>query len=151
MLRVERDAVSFETENVGPNGNWMYDGRPFTGVAYSAFKDGTPRSEQQFRDGLLWGPSWERYLNGAMYAESHYFRDILHGRAREWHEDGQLAEDGEYEYRYALWSKKWTPSGDLVNDYRLSESSSAFEGLQHLRQVFAGEAADADSGAAVDG
>ena len=139
MLRVERRAVSFETEGVGPNGNWLYQGRPFTGVAYTLAPDGTVDSEQEFRDGLRWGGSWEKYRSGQMYSEATFHRDALHGRAREWHEDGLLAEDGEYEYGYAMWKKKWSPGGELIEDYRLSESSPAFRSLQQLRQALAGE------------
>jgi antitoxin component YwqK of YwqJK toxin-antitoxin module len=150
VLRVERRKVSFQTENVGPNGNWMHKGRPFTGVAYTLAPDKTVRSEQEFRDGLRWGPCWERYRSGQLYAESHYYRDVLHGQAREWHENGQLAEDGEYEYGIALWQKKWSEDGTLLEEYKLAEGDSNYAMLQSFRRIY-GEAPDAAPGAAANG
>ncbi len=137
MLRIPRKQLRFETVNVGPNGNWLHDGRPFTGVAYTLAPGGEISSEQEFREGLRWGPVWERYRSGKMYYEAVFFRDVLHGRKREWHPDGQLAEEGEYEYGIALWKKKWSPSGELVEDYQLPETDPAFQRLQQLRQAFA--------------
>lgn len=143
MLRVDRRKVSFETETVGPNGNWMHMGRPFTGVAYTLAPDKLVRSEQEFRDGLRLGPCWERYRSGHMYAESHFYRDVLHGRAREWHENGQLAEDAEYEYGIALWERKWDECGALVEEYTLTEADSNYAILQSFRRIY-GEAPDAE-------
>lgn len=150
MLRVERDDVSFETVNVGPNGNWLYEGGPFTGVAYTLGPDGEVESEQEFRDGLRWGPCWERYRFGQMYAESDFHRDVLHGRARVWHENGQLAEDGEYEYGIVLWEKKWDEAGALVEEYALTEADGNYSLLQSFRRIYGG-GPDAEPGAAADG
>jgi antitoxin component YwqK of YwqJK toxin-antitoxin module len=138
MLRVERDEVSFETVNVGPNGNWMHQGRPFTGVAYTLGPDGTVVSEQEFRDGLRCGPAWERYRSGQMYSEASFYRDVLHGHAREWHENGQLAEEGEYEYGIPIWEKKWDGGGALVEEYTLTEADSNFTLLQSFRRIYGG-------------
>lgn len=149
MLRVERRKVSFQTEHVGPNGNWMHKGRPFTGVAYSLAPNGTVRSEQEFRNGLRWGPCRERYRSGQRYAESHFCRDVLHGRARQWHENGQLAEDGWYEYGIALWEKKWAEDGTLLEEYTLTEADANHALLQSFRRIY-GEASDTQPGAAAD-
>lgn len=136
MLRVKRSEVSFQTTECGPNGNWMYRGRPFTGTAYTLGPDRNVQSEQEFRDGLQWGNCWERFRSGQMYREATFFRDVMHGRVREWYEDGQLAEDGEYEYGITLWEKKWDKNGTLVEDYRLSESDPDFQLLEAMRQAF---------------
>ncbi len=139
MLRIPKEKLHFETVNVGSNGNWLYEGKPFTGVAYSLYRDGSVRSEETFRYGLKWGPTWEKFLTGALYYEATFYRDVVHGFEREWREDGRLAEEGEYEYGIPLWKKKWSKSGELVEDYRLSESSPAYERLQLLRQTFSEE------------
>jgi hypothetical protein len=136
MLRVKRNEVSFETVNVGPNGNWLYQGRPFTGVAYTLGPDGTVASEQEFREGLRWGFAWERYRSGQIYSETMFYRDVLHGRAKEWHKHGQLAEEGEYEYGITIWKKKWDEDGALVEEYELAEADSNFSLLQTLRRVY---------------
>ena len=138
-LRVERREVTFETEHVGPNGNWMYRGRPFTGVRYSLGPDGEVESEGAFRDGLRWGPCWERYRSGQMYMESHFARDVLHGRAREWYENGRLAEEGEYEYGVPLWERKWDEDGTLIEEYALTEADGNFALLRSLREVYGGD------------
>jgi antitoxin component YwqK of YwqJK toxin-antitoxin module len=137
--RVSRRELKFATTDVGPDGNWLHDGRPFTGVAYTLAPDGSVNSEATFRHGLQWGPVWERFRSGGLYYEATFFRGVLHGRKREWRANGQWAEEGEYEYGIALWKKKWSPSGELVEDYHLRESDPAFGRLQQLRQVFAGE------------
>ena len=139
MIRVHRGEVSFTTTDTGPNGNWLYQGRPFTGVAYTLTPDGNVASEQEFRDGLRWGPSWERYRSGQMYHQAAFVRDVWHGRVREWYEDGRLAEDGEYEYGIALWQKKWDAAGRLTEEYRLTESDPEFESLQQVRRAFGDE------------
>ncbi len=139
MLRIERRKLSFATVDVGPNGSWVCEGRPFTGVAYTLGPDSAVTSEQTFRDGLRWGPVWERYRSGQLYYEAWFFRDVLHGRKREWYKDGQLAEEGEYEYGLPLWKRRWSETGDLIEEYQLSKTSPAFKRLEQLRQVFGAE------------
>ncbi|SEM25163.1 hypothetical protein SAMN05660976_04605 [Nonomuraea pusilla] len=62
----------------------------------------------------------------------------LHGRAREWHRNGQLAEDGEYEYGITLWAKQWDENGVLEEDYTLTESESDHRTLLHFRALHGG-------------
>src|SRR5262249_54143531 len=71
--RVSRRELTFATTDVGPDGNWLHDGRPFTGVAYTLAPDGSVRSEATFRDGLQWGPVWDRFRSGALYYEATFF------------------------------------------------------------------------------
>ena len=86
MQRVTYDALDYDAAE----GRYTLDGEPFTGVVYAGPED-EPQAEQAFRHGLRWGPCWERYESGQMCAQSTFYRDVLHGRAREWHENGQLA------------------------------------------------------------
>jgi antitoxin component YwqK of YwqJK toxin-antitoxin module len=59
---------------------------------------------------------------------------LLHGRARRWHENGQLAEDGEYEHGIAVWSKTWDEAGRLTEDYRVQEGDPDYRTLLENRR-----------------
>ena len=112
------------------------DGEPFTGIAFSVTKDGFERSQLEYRNGLRWGASKEWYGPDLPKVDATYYKGVLHGRAREWHRNGQLAEDGEYEYGIVLWEKQWDEEGNVTKDYRLTETDRDFETLQRYRTLY---------------
>jgi hypothetical protein len=63
---------------------------------------------------------------------------VLHGRKREWHEDGRLAADGEYEHGIVLWEKKWDERGALVDDYALRDADPDAQTLRLYRRLYGG-------------
>lgn len=109
----------------------------FTGVGFTLNKDGRLKSEVTYQDGVPWGPTKEWYRTGQPMVDSTLVMGQLHGRAREWHANGQLAEDGEYEYGLTLWAKKWDENGHIVNDYQMKESDPDYQTLQRYRELYA--------------
>jgi hypothetical protein len=116
---------------------YYLDDKLFTGVAFTLNKDGKLKSEVTYREGLPWGPTKEWYRTGQPMVDSTLVMGRLHGRAREWHANGQLAEDGEYEYGLTLWEKTWDENGRIVDDYQMKESDPDYQTLQHYRALYA--------------
>jgi antitoxin component YwqK of YwqJK toxin-antitoxin module len=132
MQRVLASSLAYDSSEDA----YYLDGKPFTGVAFTAAKDGFERSESEYRDGLRWGPTREWYAPGQPKVESNYFRGVLHGAAREWHRNGALAEHGVYEFGIAIWEKQWDENGQLTKERTLKETDSAFGRLQRLRKTY---------------
>lgn len=131
MKRVSADQLEYPGD-----GLYYLQGSPFTGIAYRLHREGTLRSELEYRDGLRWGMSREWYGPEQPMVEAPYFKGVLHGRAREWHRNGQLAEDGEYEYGIALWEQEWDEDGTLTSEHRLSEAEPDYETLRRYRELY---------------
>jgi antitoxin component YwqK of YwqJK toxin-antitoxin module len=111
----------------------------FTGVAYFLAKDGQLMYECEYRDGRKWGRAWEKYVNGTLYLERHYFDGLLHGEQREWHEDGRLAEEGLWEFGICLSSKKYDQEGVLQSTFLLTPSHALYRCLLQQRELYGSE------------
>ena len=118
------------------DGLYYLDGEPFTGVAFSLAKDGQEKSQVEYRQGLLWGSMKEWYEPGVPMVDKYLFKGVLHGRGREWHRNGLLAEDGEYEYGITLWEKIWDKNGNLEKDYQVKESDPDYQRLLRYRAFY---------------
>lgn len=130
-----------DLEYPGTDGLYWLDGHPFTGIAFTLAKNQPwERAELHFRDGLRWGPTHERYAPGQPMVEATYFKGVLHGRATEWHRNGQVAEDGEYAYGITLWSKCFDERGVLEREHRMTDADVAR--VAELKRVY-GEASPA--------
>lgn len=130
MKRVPASSISF-----GVDGFYYCGGEQFTGVAYTEFPDGKPRSESEYRDGLRWGKSTAWHKNGAPAAESEFFRDVMHGTAREWSPTGQLESEIVCEYGITLHEREWDAQGNLLKEYRLEENKPDHRALLNLRNI----------------
>lgn len=129
------DEVSFDP-TAGPNGLYMFNGKPFEGVRRKLDDEGRVLCEEEYRQGLRWGASKEWYNSGRLYSESSFFRDVLHGTKREWQEDGSMAEESEYEYGVNIRKSAWDQSGNLTESYEIDEDEPDYEILQALRKQF---------------
>jgi hypothetical protein len=96
--RVERTRLCGGPSSASPNGIWLLDDAPFTGIAYSLAANGTTTSEQQFRAGRREGFGWERDEAGRLLSDGRWSRDQLHGTRRQWHADGRLVFEADYEF-----------------------------------------------------
>jgi antitoxin component YwqK of YwqJK toxin-antitoxin module len=134
--RVPADSLSYPGD-----GRQYLDDEPFTGVAYYLDDQGQLVGEIEYRNGLEWGLKREWYAPDEPYYEGNFFMGVLHGRKREWHDNGQLAEDGDYEYGFALRRKKWDEDGDLEEEYELKESDSDYTRLEKFREIYKEKAA----------
>jgi antitoxin component YwqK of YwqJK toxin-antitoxin module len=116
------------------DGVYYHDGKPFTGISFSLHRNGSIRSETEFRDGLEWGISKSCYPSGALAKDIGVARGGLHGRKREWRENGQLALDEQWELGICLRRQKWNEQGELEVDFTLQPGDQMFEMLQSLRK-----------------
>ncbi len=133
MQRVPRADLDYEARD----GLHYWKGEPFTGVAFTVARGADwIKSEVAYRDGLRWGETREWYAPGAPMVASTFFRDVLHGRAREWHRNGQLAEDGEYAYGIALWEKTWAEDGHELTSRALDEGDAAHARIADYRRMY---------------
>lgn len=124
------------------DGLYYLDSEPFTGTALYIAQDGRDRGYSEFLNGLRWGETKETYPEGTPMTEAPYFKGVIHGRAREWHRNGKLAEDGEFEYGIALWEKEWNDTGAIEKDYSLDENSEAYQRLLRYRALFKPQGGD---------
>src|SRR5688572_5350673 len=102
MVGVMMNRIPAKTVSLAEDGLSYCEGQPFTGVAYTEFPDGAPRSETEYREGLVWGHSRSWHKNGALLDESEFSRDVLHGVAREWSPSGALVSELVCEYGITL-------------------------------------------------
>jgi antitoxin component YwqK of YwqJK toxin-antitoxin module len=107
---------------------------PFTGVAYQLAPGGWTRSEQEFRDGLPWGPSRTWHSPDQLASESHSVGGVWHGVRREWHPNGVLALEEEFELGVALNRLRWDESGSPIEEFQLQESDPDYQTLLMLRK-----------------
>jgi antitoxin component YwqK of YwqJK toxin-antitoxin module len=131
MQRVPASSIEYPGDGLS-----YLDGRPFTGVAYTLGADGAERSQTEYRQGLRWGNTTERYDSGQPMVESVFHKGVLHGRAREGHPNGQLAEDGEHEYGIALWERTWDENGSLEDDFVRAEYDQDHQTLLQYRALY---------------
>ena len=127
----------YTTEQLDYPGDGLHslDGEPFTGIIESRSPDGRLEGEEEYRDGLLSGRKRGWYPTGGLELEAECAEGVYHGKVREWYEDGRLAADAVYEHGIKLRRQAWDESGDLYEDYTLSESDPAFGILQAARSA----------------
>ena len=134
MKRVPASKVSFSED-----GFYYCDGEPFTGVTYTEYPGGAPRSESEYREGLGSGKSRSWYKDGTLYAETEMFRDVQHGVAREWSKSGQLVSEVTAEYGITIRERTWDEQGNLLKDYQLKEGDPAHARLLEFRKLYGAE------------
>jgi antitoxin component YwqK of YwqJK toxin-antitoxin module len=133
MRRVPRGELDYDARD----GLHYLGGEPFTGIAFTVAPGAEwTKSEVSYQDGLRWGGTREWYAPGVLMVESSFLRDVLHGRAREWHRNGKLAEDGEYAYGIALWARTWDEEGRMLTSRVLEASDPAYARLLDFRRIY---------------
>src|SRR5215467_12546606 len=128
MKPVPQDSLDYPGD-----GYYYLDDEPFTGVAVSLYKDGSVKSEIEYKQGLKWGLERHWFASSKLEAETEMQRGVVHGKERVWYADGQLKEEGEYEHGVTLKRKEWNEKGELVDDYELKETDPDYSLLQRLR------------------
>jgi len=59
-----------------------------------------------------------------------------HGKKREWHPNGQLAEEADYELGFELRHKLWDEDGNLIEEFERDENDPAYEELKEERETY---------------
>lgn len=61
---------------------------------------------------------------------------LWHGPYREWHCDGRVVAEVEYDFGCPVRERRWDEDGRVVADRRVDESSWEFQSAQRLRAKF---------------
>jgi antitoxin component YwqK of YwqJK toxin-antitoxin module len=130
MKRVPQRSLDYPGD-----GYYYQDDEPFTGVAFSLHKDGSLKSETEYKDGLKWGLERYWFAPDKLESEAHMLRGVVHGKERLWHRNGKPKEEGDYQFGIALRIKKWDEDGILVEDFELKETDSNYVLLQKFREI----------------
>jgi antitoxin component YwqK of YwqJK toxin-antitoxin module len=78
-------------------GVFQWQGKPFTGTAYTNHPDGTRAQEMPMRDGQFHGVVREWYEGGAPKVETNFVDGRRHGSNRYWYPDGTLMKTQVYD------------------------------------------------------
>ena len=129
-MRVNFDAL----EQAESTDQLLFDGLPFTGVAFELSPTGQLLFEGEFKDGIENGRvrCWD--VNGQLLKDFTARGGAFHGRVRQWHETGTMASDGEYEFGIRVRERRWSPDGQLAEDYAISEKEPAYRSLSIIRE-----------------
>lgn len=120
-------------------GLMLLDGEPFTGVGEIVDDKNQRVGEIEYRDGLEWGLKQGWTSAGQLDYEARFYRGVLHGRHREWHANGQLAEEGDYELGFLLKKQRWDEAGISVEEFELKASDPDYKNLQEYRRLYKSE------------
>ncbi len=112
MNRVKYDNLSYEDSRV-----YTYEGKLFSGVAYEGFADGAIASEVNIIQGKEHGLTKAFYPSGTVKYQATYVRGVRHGVESTWYRDGVLKEENTLHKGYLMKSKKWSDSGELLEEY----------------------------------
>ncbi|HRJ07528.1 MAG TPA: hypothetical protein PK490_03895 [Prosthecobacter sp.] len=88
---------------------YFLEGKPFTGIARDAHKDGKPKGEYPFKEGRLHGLVREWWDNGRLSTETNFDSGKRHGLNRYWNLKGQLIKEQVYEHDKSVSEKHYDP------------------------------------------
>ena len=115
---------------------YLHEGAPFTGVAVES-RDGHRLCETHYEDGMRHGLRRRWYPGGALvWTEERFHQNCAHGLSQEWYESGLLRRETQFEMGHVLFSTSWDQSGEVEEEYTLSESDPAYRLLQLSRVAY---------------
>jgi antitoxin component YwqK of YwqJK toxin-antitoxin module len=126
--RVPLEQLDFDDEQ-----NYLYEGIPFTGVAYEGESDEEGRTETTYADGVQAGLSREWYPSGSLKVQETFDRGVLHGEQRMFREDGSVAAVRQFELGILVRSVDLDELGAVAVRFELDENSPNYRLLQKLR------------------
>ena len=130
MERVDYDLLEFDYYNY----IYLYNGEPFTGIAYelsSDYPEGQPLCEIEFVDGSKKGfwRSW--YETRQLEYEKYFLPDEV--TIKQWNKGGQLILEEHSFGGVVATRKRWDDEGNLIEDYEISPEDSFYDNVQFLR------------------
>jgi antitoxin component YwqK of YwqJK toxin-antitoxin module len=106
-MRVNIDDLDFDDDL-----QYFYKGELFTGEAVETAPTGEVIALTTFRNGIEHGPQQGWYRDGSIKSELTVVDGLAVGTAREWHPNGQLAEESEFNGRGEMVSvRRWNEDG----------------------------------------
>ena len=95
----------------------FYKGKPFTGILYELFPDGTLHYEEEHNNGFPCGYRKIWWRNGNKKLEIIYPNSKeATGKQTEWYENGSLKEFTEESTHGIVHAKKWDINGNLIEE-----------------------------------
>ena len=82
------------------------------------------------------GPKRGWYETGQPSYEALMFNGVFHGTKREWHRNGQLAEEAEYELGFELRRSNWAADGNLIGKSELDKNDPGYKRLEKYREAY---------------
>ncbi|WP_339178553.1 toxin-antitoxin system YwqK family antitoxin [Bacillus sp. FSL R5-0560] len=99
-------------------------GKPFTGLAYELFENGSLMYFCHYKDGLAHGLNREFYKSGNIKCEEHLKYGLVNGKSVCWHENGNIKSISEVELSVNLVYKEWDENGKLLNEKILEQDKN---------------------------
>ncbi|UZX01722.1 hypothetical protein F8G81_03130 [Arthrobacter sp. CDRTa11] len=132
LPRVEGDDLEWE----GQLQTW--NDEPFTGIQVWRFPNGAIESETTYKDGLSDGLSRSWDEQGQLRAQFTCRLGAMHGNRKKWHANGQLAEDGNYEWGVRIDEKEYNGQGALISEFTLdpADPDSQYGILLKFREAY---------------
>lgn len=122
MANVLLDDLTYENSRL-----YTYQGSLFTGTAYEYFADGSVASEINIFEGKEHGVSKDFYPSGKVKYQVNYVHGLKEDVESEWYESGALKEENMLRKGYLMESKKWSESGELLDEYVRPDDDPIFE------------------------
>jgi len=117
MIRVNEDLFDFKGDQR------LYNGRPFTGIAFYEYPNQVLKRELYYKDGLEEGVCREWHPNGQLKREWFAVRGRATGRVSEWHPNGKLQSVSEYHEGDEVMRDEWNAAGDLILSRRMASNA----------------------------
>lgn len=131
MCRIQFDDLLYDD-----SGSYLFEGRPFSGVAYDCFPDGAVRSEAQFVNGRQLGRAREWHENGNVKSDGEFLGDVAHGAQTEYYSSGRPKRKSVFEFGICLESVEWSEQGLVTNRTRLEATDPANRLLTLQRSIW---------------
>lgn len=133
MLRVNSDDLEID---YGDGDVYLWQGKPFTGLAYEMHPDGSLWSEVEYVAGREHGLARDWFPSGQLQGETSYYRGKYFGPDREWDAQGQLRSEIVYEYSYPLRERTWDAAGRLMSNKHLEQDPVKYCRLEENRAAY---------------
>jgi antitoxin component YwqK of YwqJK toxin-antitoxin module len=110
----------------------IYNGNPFTGVAYEEYPNGILKREITYKDGFENGLCRDWYPSGQLKCEWNALRGRAKGKLTKWHENGTIKAISEHDFGLELKYQEWTSDGQLVTARQIDTNSNLYKNMIEL-------------------
>jgi len=112
----------------------IYEGNPFSGIAYRNYPNGNCEFEFQYVNGFRQGIQREFFDNTDVKEEWVAERGAAIGEVKKWHNNGQLKSVGNYEFGAELSYDEWDIGGKLIESRRIDKDSELMKYVGRMRE-----------------
>ena len=129
----KQSEIKYDDLEYLPEGIFLFDSRPFTGVAIDRNESGMVISEVPFVDGFEHGLSRAWHPNGRLALERPYIHGESHGLAHEWFEDGSLKSETAFEYGVMMKRELRDRTGAVIEMFVRPSSDQLYQNVLNRR------------------